>query len=212
MALKVSDVQTEFEYLKTDISDVDDSVFVQWSKLIQSYIYRQLKKLESESFISPKSYTISSTAQALPSDFRDMNEAECGIYLLDDDGNVVRRLTVTGVNDNNQGFYLSGTNVVFTNFAGGESATMYYIPKLTQISDVDDYFTVDATVSGVELVPEEFLDYLLQAYDVKYSQWDQDPAMEGNADQRFTRVLDDMLSEYNRTPKVYNLPDISNSF
>jgi len=211
MALQVSEVRTQFEYLKQDISDVDAPVFLQWCNMIHRYAYRALKATEPQRFITSQSYTVSTTpsTQALPSDFRDMREEGTGFYYTDDDSELTPiRLPQTGRGSEQLGYYLEGSNVIFTGIEDtvGKTFVLRYIPNLTALSSTSSYFTLDTTNTGVEIIPDEYLDFVLQALDVRYSQWDEDTPSEGNADQRFTRVLDEMLGYYGRAPRVFSLP------
>ena len=45
-----------------------------------------------------------------------------------------------------------------------------------------------------------------------YEGWDEDVAAEGFADQRFIRVLQEILQYINRAPSVYGVTDYSSSF
>lgn len=212
MALLVSDLITELENRKQDTSDVGETLFCSWVRDIVSFTYRALKKTEPERFITETDYTIttSPSSQALPSGFRDIAEWDTGFFFKNSDGTAsTRRLAVTKHGSQNPGYYFEGGNVVFTGIES-ESVTLRYIPAPPTISATSDYLTSDKTNTGKVIIPDEFLDYVMQALDVRYSQWDEDSVSEGNADQRFQRVLLEMLDEYRRGPQVFALqPDNS---
>jgi len=208
--LLVSTVRTQFELLKQDITDVSSAAFLQWCNAIHRYAYRKLKAAEPERFKKSASYTISSapSTQALPADFGGMTDYGCGVYLPDS----TVKLSMTGFNSEDKGYYLSGSNIVFTGIEDGETYTLRYMPTITALSSTASYFSDDTLVTGVQIIEDDDIDFVLQALDVKYSQWDNSTGDEANADQRFIRVMDEMLSNYKRTPKVYARSDISNSF
>lgn len=202
MAIQVSTLQTEYALLKQDISDVSGSTFVAWCRYVQRFIYRKLVKEDPERFIATQNYTYSSGSQALPVDFRDIRELGTGLFKLDNGSLTTHQLPITNVGSKSAGFYISGDSIVFTGEGDNETYTLRYIPTITAIDDANDYFTTDTLITGTEIVPEEYMDYLLAALDVWYSIWDSDTPSEALSDQRFVRALNELLEEIRRSPST----------
>ena len=87
-----------------------------------------------------------------------------------------------------------------------------FIPKITACVALTGYFTLDTLISGKEIIPSDNLDFAIKALDVYYDQWDEDVGMEGIADQRFVRLLDDFSRNVPVTPTVYALDDPTLNF
>ena len=215
MALLVSDVRTAFERRKRDITDVPTSTFNEWCDFVNRFTYRKLSETDPGRYVKTQTINISSAPQtvALPSDFESIRPLGTGFFFVDDDGTQTeRRLARTGFGSERIGYYIQGTNVIITGIDDTQTFTLRYLPLSTKIDDSTDYFTVDTTVSGVETIPDEYLDYLIQAIDVRYTQWDEDPTSESLSDFRFIRALDDLLSHIRKEPSAYGLPDFTIMF
>ena len=210
MAIQVQDAYDQFDRYKKDISDISNSLFFDWMNQINRFAYRKLRGSDPERFISETNFTVSSDPQtsALPSDFRDITESPCGFYEVDDDSkDTVHRLRRTGHGRKDAGYYIEGTNVIFTGMNDSTVYKLRYIPALTEIDSLDDYLTVDSLTGGAEVIPEEYIDYVIKAVDVLYSQWDESIPDEAIGDQRFVRVMDELLSHIRKEPNTYQLDD-----
>jgi hypothetical protein len=114
------------------------------------------------------------------------------------------KIGLTGYGSKKEGYYLDGSYIVFT---GTDDITdsyyvMRYIPIPPTIDATTDYLTVDGTASTAEIVEDRHLQYMVDAVDVLYEQWDQNPQVESIADFRFVRALGEILGSYNRTPQI----------
>lgn len=214
--ITVQDLRNEFELYKDDIDDVGQTLFIQWAKFTARFIYRQLKGIDPARFVKTSTiYAVTAAPQTktLPTDFQDLNQTNCGLYFYDTTTSKVteKKLPVTGYGSEKEGYYIEGTNLVFTGITD-KSYYMKYMPEPPTISAMADYFTVDATNLTPAIVDDEFMEYLVKAIDVLYEQWDKDPTAESLADFRFTRALGQILSGTNRTPMVSVMPNPSNNF
>lgn len=210
MALQVQTAYNSFSRYKRDITDVTTATFCEWADWINKLVYRHLLKIDPERFISTQTYTISSSpsTQALPASFRDMQAFGCGLFLYDSEDRD-SQLAETGFGSGVRGFYLNGSNIVFTGIEN-ETFKMRYVPKITTIDGLTDYFTTTTALGGVEIIPDEYTEFTTKALDVLYSQWDEDIPMEGISDARFSRLLDEFSRSIKRTPSVYSIKDSSN--
>ncbi|MCI0482550.1 MAG: hypothetical protein L0213_13305, partial [Candidatus Dadabacteria bacterium] len=115
----------------------------------------------------------------------------------------------TGAGRRDAGYYLNGTDVIFTGISDGTVYRLRHIPERARFTAYTDYFTLDATQTGKVLIPERHLKYIADAVDVLYEQRDEEPGREMLADARFMRILDFMLDDIKREPDCYQLPDNS---
>lgn len=198
---------TAYGIYKRDISDVPSTTFLQWCDWINKFGYRYFLTIDPERFITTQSYTItaSPSSQALPATFKSMQPAGCGLFEIDGSGaDTTNQLIVTGFGSSEKGYYITGGNIVFTGIENG-TYKMRFIPTITTLDALTDYFSVDTTNSGKEIFSDEYIQYIVAAIDVLYSQWDEDLGMEGLTDARFARLLNEYGNNERRTPGVYNL-------
>jgi len=172
---------------KRDISDVSVAVFVQWADFINKYLYRQLTNIDPERWISGSLYTVTSAPQtsALPAGFLTMSALGCGLFERDANGNdTTLQLPRTGFGSNSKGFYVTGTNIVFTGIVSTAYYRLRYIPTLTTLTSMSDSVIID----------DYYLEYLVNAMDVQYVMWNEDINMNMVADNRFINSMSDLLS------------------
>lgn len=215
MALQLQSAYDSYSRFKSDISDVDTDLFLDWCKWLHNFVYRYYLGIEPSKFFTTQSYTVSTSpsTQALPATFKQMDKVGAGFFLVDNLGNVTDyTLDYTGRGRTDQGYYLDGDNIVFTGMTN-QSLLLVFVPKLTTLDDLTDYFTVDTLVTGKDVISEEWLDdFVIKALDVMYAQWDEDTGAEGLSDARFVRLLDEFARNIRRTPGVYALEDTSLNF
>jgi hypothetical protein len=214
MALQLSTIRTQFGEYKKDISDVSADLFLNWMNDLANYIYREILKAEPEKFMTELSFNQTTNSKVLPAGFKNLISENSGFFYNDSNGFITdRRLPITHPGSQDIGFYLSGNSAIFTPPSWGisQSFTLRYLPKRTQFITATDYFTVDLLSTGTEIITdaEEYMDYLIKALDVLYTQWDEDVNQEGLSDIRYTRVLDELLENIRPLPKAYYLDDFS---
>lgn len=210
-----------------DISDVPQATFVRWCQYINAFVYRYLIGIDPERFIKEVVFPISSGVQVYPvqSDFHDMQSWDTGFFMTDDQGvNTGIRLPLTtpgsGGSSNGglglwwggafAGYYINGNNFVFTpNPTKNLVLIQRYIPDITPLISIGQYFTSDGTVTGFPIIPYEYLEYLLRALEVKYMTWDEEVGAESYADARFTRELDALCENIRRQPQAMPMLDFS---
>jgi len=112
------------------------------------------------------------------------------------------RLDPVVLGSTSKGYFITGSNVVFTGHSTTDIYTLRYLPKATEITAIGDDL----------IIPDEYIDYVLKAIDCRYSLWDEDPRMESLSDFRFARVLSDIAENINRDVPDYSLEDYSDSY
>jgi len=216
VAILLSDARASFLRYKHDLADVNNTLFVEWCDWLNKFAYRHLQGIDPDRFIEETTYTISSSpsSQSLPADFDNMQPLGCGIYEVDDDGSdTVNELTQTAHGRRDQGFYFEQGSVVFTGFEGAtKTVKMRYIKNITALTAITDYLTVEGTLGGLEIIPDEYLQYVIYALDTLYTQWDEEPGSESFADARFTRALDELARNIKRTGGVYSIPSFNHYY
>jgi len=214
MALQVQTAYNSFSRFKQDITDVDTDTFLDWCKWLHNFVYRYYLGIEPSRFFTTQSYTVttSPSTQALPSTFKEMTKFGTGIFVVSSSTTTDEQLAYTGLGRTDSGYYIDGNNIVFTGITSG-SLLMRFIPKLTALTALTDYFTLDILSTGKDVISEEWLDdFVIKALDVMYTQWDEDIGTEGISDARFVRLLDEFARNIRRTPAVYSLEDSSLNF
>jgi hypothetical protein len=216
-AFTVATAFTQFGIYKKDISDVADAEKLQWAQQVLNYIYQEFVKVDPERWITTDTVSaVSGTATySLPSDFLHIQSVGCGLYKQNSDGYATdERLTMTGYGSSTTGFYISGGNIVLTPPDWSETQTyiLRYIPNPFAFTATTEYFTSDGTNTGTTVIDSQYMDYVIKAIDVLYSQWDADPGSESIADHRFMNVLNSILVDIRREGASYALPDMSLSF
>jgi hypothetical protein len=210
----LSQLRDEFLLLKKDLSDVDNDVFISWCRNIQRYIYRRLVDTDPTWYIKEQNYTVFNGVQTLPTDFGDMKSMDTGFFLIDNNGTpTTRRLFPTNFGSNQPGFYLNGkSNVQFFGFNTSKQYILRYTPATVGVTAISDYFTIDGTINTIEIVPDDYLDFIIKALDVRYTEWDEEVSAESYADARFIRVMDDLFTQLQRTPQVYDMNPFNQIF
>lgn len=207
MAIQVQSAYNAFSRYKRDITDVSTSTFLDWADWLNKFVYRKLVGVEPDRYISSQSYTVTTSpyASSLPTGFKTLDGFKLGLFLVNADGTDTDiQLAVTGFGSTQPGYYLTSSSIVFTGITN-ETYKMRYLPAITAIDALTDYFTLETTQAGKVLIPDDQMDFVVKALDVFYNQWDEDVGMEGNADQRFERLLSDFPNDMKRVPNVYGL-------
>lgn len=197
--------RTEFESYKHDLTDVDSTAFLYWCDYVNKLYYRFVAGVDSERLMTSTTYSVSTSpsTQALPSGFRDMQSYGCGLYKRNADGtDSTNKLYRTGFGVTTEGFYITGTNIVFTGINSSTTVVMRYIPNATIMDGESDTFDI----------PDEYNKFLMDALDVCYNWWDEEIGAESLSDQRFVRCLDELARCIRKEPDSYTVPDFSNAY
>ena len=205
MAIKLSEAKESLKILKRDISDIDDIVgdtFVQWADFANREIYDYIRGINNTRFVLDETYINLTGSQALPSDLLSFNGQNLGFHVLDSNNQpTTERLSQLNYGENKRGFYLDGDNVVFPQEV---KCILRYLPEPTTLTSEDDYFTVDGTATGIEIIPRHYLQALRDDLNRYYSQWDETD--ESLADFRFSRTLSAMQKRIGRSSQARRIP------
>lgn len=201
--MTITELKTEFGYMKHDLTDVNDTLFIVWCDYLNKFFYRYLAKVDPEQLISTSDYTVatSPSSQALPASFGHISSDGTGFYKLDGSTLKEETLVRTGPGREDRGYYISSTNVIFTGITD-ETFRLRYIPVPTKLT---------ATSDSV-IIPDRYSQYMVDGLDVIYSQWDEDSGMESLADFRMTRALNMVLLDIPKDQRVYEILDNSSSY
>lgn len=218
MSLQVQNAYSAFSRYKKDVSDVSQELILDWCNNIYWYIYRRITKQTPDQFMLEYEipYVSGITQYALPSDFGNLKSFGTGIYPVDKAGVPAgQTIPYSNFGSNALGYYLNNNNIIFTPRVGNlfsYNPILRYVSKPFTLTSLDDYFTLDGTSSGQEVISLEFRDYVVKALDVFYSQWDEDPGAESTADFRFVRIMNDLLTDIRKTPSVFGIDGQMNNF
>lgn len=203
--ITVQNILDSYTRYKRDVSDVGQATFVEWCDWMNKQAYNFILGIDSERYISTQTYTVSSAPQtsALPSDFQSIGYSGCGFYEVDNSGKDTNHaLTKTGFGRHDIGYYINGSNVVFTGIDDSKQYVLRYIPVLTTLSAPSDETVLE----------DRYLQFAVGDVDVLYSQWDQDPEMESIADFRFVRLLSELGRTVSKDANAYQLNDFSQNY
>ncbi|MBP7118456.1 hypothetical protein KBA63_00050 [Candidatus Woesebacteria bacterium] len=203
--LLVSTVKSAFERYKKDISDVSNATFLDWADWVNKFAYRYILGIDPERYIEETviNQPAGDTFAYLPSDFRDIQRFGCGLYLIGENGEKQPvSQPMLNPNANITGFYIKNDKIYFTgNSQSDNTFQLRYSPNEPEIDALTDTFTPP--------LDSRYMQYLVYALDVMYDQWDEDVPMEGIADQRFSRLLDELARNIRQEPAIYNFEDSS---
>lgn len=191
---------------KKNLADLPNATFLDWCDEMNRFAYRVLYNAEDARYITTETYNVTQNVQSydLPEDFLNIQPYNTGFFLINNDGNVTdRQLAVTQQGTQQQGYFLQGNKVYFTPIPQANyQVLLKYIPKIERITSLNDEL----------VIPDEYLWYAVDAADVAYDVWDEDPGAEALADQRFTRKLSEMAQFFRRDPQVYGVRTYSSYF
>ncbi len=201
----VLQLQTKLLQRLQDISDVPDATLISWANYLNQWAYRNMINVDSGRFLLTQNYTvtISPSSQALPTDFKDLTTYETGLYYYNSVGQLTgERLVRTGPGSMLPGFWISGSLINFTGINVSTVFQMRYTPQVDTITSLADEFSI----------PDEYIEYMLEAMVRLYYIWDEFPEYEAMADQRFANYLSDLLSNLRKEPTVYSVFNSNNAF
>ena len=215
MPIQVSQARTSLDNLKQDLTDLPNATFEEWCHFANQRAYRFLAGIDPGRFFLTQNFTVAAapTTSALPANFMHIQSVGTGFFRQDDDGTQREdRLVRSGFGSQNRGYYIEGTNVVFTGIDASETFTLRYLPLATTIDDLTDFFTIDTTQTGVETIPDEYLEALRDDLDKLYNQWDELPGSESVSDFRFSRLMDELARTVRKEPYAIAIRDYSSNF
>lgn len=215
--LTIQNVKDSFDRLKRDTSDVSTTLFIEWTQFCIDYVWRKLLGTDPGRWISTSTVTKTTSVNttALPATFGGMEHYDCGLFELDSTGTTptMTKLARTSYGSASTGYYLEGSNIHWTPTpTETKTYSIRFVTERPSFTALSDYLTTDKTLTGTEIIPDDFREYMVRAIDVLYSQWDEDPGAEGMADQRYTRILDDLITELRREPNPFYVQDFSTMY
>lgn len=200
MSFTLTTIKSRLERRLKDINDVDNDLLFDWSTDLNQMLYLEMLNADPERFITTSNYTVttSPSTQALPATIRDISEYGCGFFLIDSSGTITDvELPITGYGSSLLGYYLNGTNVVFTGINTSQTITLRYIPVVDDMDALSDTF----------IVPDENKDLVVEGLVLAYYKWCEDPR-ESISDMRFARLLARFLDKLPKNPRVFALPNM----
>jgi len=198
MAITLLEIQERLERRMKDINDIDEDLMLDMATDLNQQLYDEMLENDPERFILTQNYTVttSPSTQALPTGFRDIKEWGCGFFVQNSDGtNTTVELPITGFGSTDWGYYISGTNVVFTGINATTTIVLRYIPVLADMVNTGSTFCV----------PDEFKALVLEGMVLAYYKNEEDPREEVS-DQRFMRLLMKFRDAFPKGPRVLTLP------
>lgn len=210
MAIKLSEAKTSLERLKRDISDIDSTVsgtFIEWCNFANRQIYNYVRSVDNSPFVQEHAFSSAIGAQDLPSDLLTFSGQGLGFYTLSN-GEPSSKMRRINYGDSLEGYYLKNDQVIFSN--SQKQVKLRYIPVPVTFTSESEYFTLDGTENGQEIIPEFYLEALRDDLNRYYTQWDETD--ESLADFRFARTLSAMQGNINRSPRARRIPRFNSAY
>lgn len=204
MAFTLQTIKDRLERRLKDTNNVSNDLLYDWATDLNQFLYREMFTADPERYITTQSYTVttSPSTQALPASFRDVSEYGTGFFIQNQDGTASDvELAYTGYGSDLVGYYINGTNVVFTGINSSQTIILRYIPTISDIDALSDSF----------VVPDDSKDLVTEGMVVQYYKWCEDPR-ESISDQRYARLLSEFLERLPKNPRVYSLPNMTPYF
>lgn len=201
MSFTLTTIKSRLERRLKDINDVTNDTLYDWATDLNQQVRLEMVNADPERFITTSSYTVttSPSTQALPTSFRDTAEYGCGFFLSNTDGTTTSvELPITGYGSSKVGYYINGTNVVFTGINTSTTVILRYVAVLSDITALTDTFAA----------PDENKDLITEGMVLAYYKWSEDPR-ESISDQRFARLLTQFIDKLPKNPRVYSLPQMT---
>lgn len=192
----IARLQRQFD---DDLGEISQDLYLDWLNDLNFMIYREFYNRNSMKLLSSTTITVTSGVDtyALPVDFKNIKPLACGLYNVDSNNRIEsQQLIQTGFGSKLKGYFVQGTNIVFTPFPDtSDTFVLKYIPKLAKLTAVTDEMVIS----------EEDLITVINWLDKNYGQWNIDIIKENNADQRFARDLARTIDDFEDVAGVFTL-------
>lgn len=202
--ISVQNVYDKFLLYKKNLGDVSTELFLDWCDELNRFAYRILYGEDPNRFLSVQTIIVTANTDtyALNSDFLNISPIGAGVYVNNGSTTFPIPLTATGYGSQIPGYYISGTNIIFTPLPQStQTILVRYIPILPTLTAFTDEL----------IIPDDFIAYVRYAIDVLYDEWDEDVSAEGIADGRYARALDELARNLRQDTGVIGLNGYSAS-
>jgi hypothetical protein len=203
--MTVQEVYNLYLRYKKDLSDISDDLFFDWCDEVNRFAYRIMMSNTPDTITSVETINLvaGQSTYALPADFLNIQPLGTGFFRVFNGVVSDQMLFKTNYGSPQDGYYIDGTNVVFTPAPnGGGQVALRYVPKIDSIDSFADSL----------VVPDEFIYYVRDAIDAKYAVWDEDISAEGLADARFSRALDELARNLRKDASTVGIQTYTNAF
>lgn len=204
--LTVNDIFDSLEAVKRDISDVTTSQRLRMANMFNQEIYELHKSIKPYEKFAEYDFSTSSGVKRydLPTDFESTTAMGTGLYQLNSDGTLGTQTEESDPGFTTDGYYFGGELIlgVYTPSlyfkdtpTSSQDYRLIYNPELTEIKSLSDELLLEKKY--IQLAR----DYLLKEYAI----FDEDPAKEQIADQRYVLSKAEYVKKAKRTPAVYSI-------
>lgn len=204
--LTVNDIFDALEAIKRDISDINTSQRLRIANMLNLEIYETNKSVIPDYNVTEYDFstTVGVSRYTLPTDFEDVKELGFGLFELNSDGTLGNMLQELPADSTDNGYYLGGeiVGLVYTPslyFTQTPTSTqnyrLRYIPVLTELTSLADETILDKRFLQLAR------DFVLKEYAI----FDEDPAKEQVADQRYRLSQAEYIKNARKTPGVYSV-------
>lgn len=194
--MDIAAVKTRVEQKLGALNDISNTRWIAMAQDLNELLYQEMIDIEPSRFVTTQSYTVTSSPQthALPAALQGMSQFDGGFHEIDANGNDVGVLVQTGYGSQRKGYYIDGSDVVFTGITTSTVVRLRYIPTLTAMSAMSSEF----------VVPDRYKELVVQGMIKAYYEEYED-VRQYDADAKFARLLGQFLSSLPRATKVYSI-------
>lgn len=205
--ITVADGWTAVQDVVKNINDLSTGQQLRLADIVDRQIRDEIAAVAPERLLTSTSIAVTAgtSGYALPATFQDVQDLGTGFYLLNTDGTVNTRLAQTGFGSDTQGYYIDGTNVVFTPLPStGAIVTLKYLAERTDFTVTTGLFCTPNAKRYLELVRQG----LLVQYYIFKRRFD----LKQFAEADYQALLDDMVKRITQTPQAFSLPKYQKSY
>ena len=195
-ALTVERAFQSLEFVKKNISNISTTNRLEMASNVNRQIFDELVGTNPEQVPATEvTFTVTGDpfTYTLPADVESTTFKDGGLFVKRDGALIQERLTPQGQEVNRvQGYKYRGSTLTIQGLGNNQEVIFRYIPELARFTATTDTFVV--TDRYLELVRAGLLH--------QYAIFDQDPAAEVEADQRFRLLMTDFIDTKRVTSDV----------
>lgn len=195
-ALTVERALQSLEFVKKNISNISTANRLEMASNVNRQIFDELIGSNPEEIPATElQFTVTSDpfTFTLPSDVETTTFQNGGLFVKTDGSTFQERLTPqTQENNVPQGYKYKGSTLTIQGLSGGQEVLFRYIPELARFTAITDTFVVS----------DRYLELVRAGLLHQYAVFDQDPASEVEAEQRFRLLMTDFVDTVRVTSNV----------
>lgn len=198
--MTVEELRSYLNSIQNDtMPNISADLFRDFCNDLNQFTYENLLFTNPNDYLSEQTFNVTSGTDtyALNADFQTINAPNAGIWSLSDEGDIIGDpLLHVSDNNDNQGYFISGTNIVFRPKPKSTATyKMKYVPELALLTS-----DTDSTIIPTRL--KEYAKYYIRN---ALFEWHKKPSSEVFNDQKFARAKARFMSNTKKAPTPFVL-------